>query len=90
MKLLFCPDCGDVVQLRSAIRSCSCKAVEGRYVNDQLVEVTGERAEVLGMDSYSIQAGLTLVDVSEKRGPTIVAWMFPHGAEHVRRLGRKR
>lgn len=90
MKLLFCPDCGDVVQLLSTFRHCSCRAVEGRYVTDELVEVTGERAEVIGLDSHGLRGALMLVDSNDKRGPDVGAWLFQHGYENVRRLGRKR
>lgn len=90
MKLLFCPDCNDVLQLRHTFRNCHCHAVEGRYVDDERVEVTGERAEVIGIDSHSLQGALLLVDARERRAPHVNAWLFQHGAERVIRLGRKR
>lgn len=34
MKLLFCLDCGDVVQMRPEPRSCVCGRASGRYLED--------------------------------------------------------
>jgi hypothetical protein len=91
MKLLFCPDCDDVVRLRGrTFRQCACGAARGRYVDDETVEVEGVRVEVLGIDGHGIRAALSLVDTHDRRGPDVLAWMFQHGAEHVRRLGVRR
>lgn len=90
MKLLFCPDCGDAVKLLATFRRCRCGAVEGRYVDDERVEISGERGEVLGLDGHTLKAALALVDTNDRYGPGIEAWMFQHGAEQVTRLGRRR
>jgi hypothetical protein len=90
MKLLFCPVCGDVVKLTHQFRSCQCRACQGRYVSDDVVAVTGDCAEVIGLDSGGVHAALALVDSNDRRGPDIAAWMFQHGSDRIQRLGKLR
>lgn len=35
MKLMYCPQCGDLVLMRLEPRSCSCGAAQGRYLEDR-------------------------------------------------------
>lgn len=43
MKLLYCPYCGDVFQLRlGKLRTCECGKVKGRYINNSEAEVNKE------------------------------------------------
>ena len=34
MKLLYCPECGDLISLKTATRSCECGACRGRYLDN--------------------------------------------------------
>jgi len=34
VKLLYCPTCGDVVQMRPVLRSCLCGVSSGQYLED--------------------------------------------------------
>lgn len=34
MKLLFCPDCGDVFKLQKTTKSCQCGKCKGKYINN--------------------------------------------------------
>lgn len=41
MKLLFCPRCWDVIKLKEKqMRSCECGYVYGRYLTNELAEVS--------------------------------------------------
>jgi hypothetical protein len=42
MKLLFCPDCWDVIKLTFEVRSCKCGKVFGKYVDNSTAVVNGE------------------------------------------------
>ena len=42
MKVLYCPDCHDLVILVDVLRTCRCKKVQGRYINDTYAETNGE------------------------------------------------
>lgn len=88
MKLLFCPDCGDVQKMLATFRRCRCGAVEGRYINDEDVEVTGERVEVIGIDNHSLSGAMRMKTMRSGSLP-LDAWLFPNSPQ-VRRLGRKR
>ncbi|HEY4220294.1 MAG TPA: hypothetical protein VGO62_03110 [Myxococcota bacterium] len=40
MKLMYCPQCRDVVLMWPEPRSCACGASSGRYVDNETVEQT--------------------------------------------------
>lgn len=73
------------------IRSCKCRASEARYINEAVVEVWGDTAQVLGIPNEDMFAALNaknLLNVS--MGPNIRCWMFPTPHERVRRMGKIR
>ena len=53
MKLIFCPQCYDVVKLDSMERTCKCKASYG-YYEDDLNAVYGGAAVPLGFANASL------------------------------------
>lgn len=58
MKLIFCPDCQDVIKLIQTHRTCSCGASGGHYENDGLKAVTTGKAISLGFDNRSLSVAL--------------------------------
>lgn len=50
MKLLLCRECGDIVQLLSALRYCRCGRAWGRYEDERYASIGGS-AEVLLLDN---------------------------------------
>ncbi len=52
MKLIYCPDCKDIVRLMGDTRVCKCGGSRGRYLNE-LVAVIGGRAIPLGFTNDS-------------------------------------
>lgn len=94
MKLLFCRSCADVVKLEpNYLRSCKCRAVEGRYLPDGLhAEVWGVCAEVIGIDNRSLVEGIAILDGKPSDipcGPDIQAFLFPRVHERVRQRGKR-
>lgn len=57
MKLIFCPECQDVVRLHSKVRSCECRASHGKYI-DPVNAVIGGRAIPLGIANSSLARSL--------------------------------
>jgi len=57
MKLIFCPQCHDVVKLIHKPRSCECGLVLG-YYGDNITAVISSNAIPLGFDNSSFTAAL--------------------------------
>jgi hypothetical protein len=90
MKLLFCPDCGDMTQMVSTYRRCKCGSVKGRYVNDAVVEVFGDLAQVISIPGEDIRAALDAVKADIGGPVNVRAWMHPRVSSSVLRMGRER
>lgn len=56
MKLIYCPYCGDMFQLRlKGMRECECGRVKGRYLNNSLAEVSEDAISVaIGNGAFQI------------------------------------
>ena len=48
MKLLYCPDCSDIVRLKKMPKTCDCGKVGGRYLEDGLI------IEYFGIDAIPL------------------------------------
>ena len=53
MKLLYCSICEDVIKLRTKVRSCTCGAVSGRYLDNRMAVYTGD-AVPLGINNKTL------------------------------------
>ena len=58
MKLLFCPNCEDIVKLNMRTRFCLCGNVSGRYLDNRLAVYTGD-AVPLGIDNKALLHAMT-------------------------------
>lgn len=53
MKLMYCPSCYDVVQLRRKYRTCECGRVSGRYINNIEAEISADAISIaIGNGSF--------------------------------------
>lgn len=53
MKLVRCSQCGDIFNLRSESKSCSCGSVYGRYIDNERAEVSGPHTAIaIGNGSF--------------------------------------
>jgi hypothetical protein len=86
MKLLFCPDCRDVVRLYGFFRFCRCQKSRGRYVDERAVAIDGP-ALVFCIDSGTLPATGPEKAGGESRvhGVEVEAWILPEPHEQVRR-----
>lgn len=53
MKLLFCPECTDIVRLFSEPRTCRCGKSSGRYVDDNEAVMTHGIPIGIGNDTFT-------------------------------------
>ena len=58
MKLLFCPNCEDIVKLNMRTRFCLCGNVSGRYLDNRLAVYAGD-AVPLGIDNKTLLPAIT-------------------------------
>ena len=79
MKLLFCPQCQDIVKMTYEWRACKCEACRGRYLADGLwAEVEGAPAMVMGISNDSLAcAVMDYVDSDFTTNPRVEAFMVP-------------
>ena len=67
MKLIYCPDCRDVVQLKSTWHTCSCKHSGGVYNTDGLTATIGGQAKVFGIANPFFRSGWTDLSLEERQ-----------------------
>ena len=58
MKLLFCPNCEDIIKLEKKVKTCRCFAISGRYLDNRLAVYTGD-AIPLGIDNNALLHAIT-------------------------------
>jgi hypothetical protein len=57
MKLLYCPSCGDLVNLlNETVRACQCGRCEGQYVGLTKAVVRGPKVQVIAFDNVTFAA----------------------------------
>lgn len=83
MKLLFCPNCGDVRALHRHRVYCECGKVYGQYLDKTNAEVSAH-AKVIALTNQDVRAAAYYAS-GETKPPdvgymTIRAWMILPGA----------
>ena len=58
MKLIFCPNCDDVIRLKKSIRTCTCVRSWGMYLEDGLHAKIGGDAIPLGFNNMDFVRAL--------------------------------
>ena len=86
MKLIYCPECGDVVCLTSDPRSCQCGNCWGQYT-DAVNAMVSENAVVLGFANSSFTNALKNPP-TDPNGPgkEFDAFIIPNGCATVKRV----
>src|SRR4051812_43674668 len=56
MKLLYCKKCADVINLMKHTKACSCGKTEGRYIDENNAEYSGDDAVPFAIDNFSFYA----------------------------------
>lgn len=60
MKLLFCPECGDIFSLSRAAKQCTCGATSGHYLTDGLHAVYSGAGVPLGIANNSFDVAMDI------------------------------
>lgn len=76
MKLIFCPNCSDIVRLMDYRRECECKNSYGYYEKDGLNAVIGGEAIPWGISNPSFVRALQRRP-EEGMGATFDAFVIP-------------
>lgn len=82
MKLIFCPDCGDVVRLVMRKRHCQCKANWGYYKKDGIHAVISKGAIPLGFANGSLVKAIAL-QPAMGMGVDFKAFVIPRVCDHI-------
>lgn len=53
MKLLFCRDCEDIINLCPIERKCLCGNISGKYTDRTNISITGDTAVIIGIPNSS-------------------------------------
>lgn len=61
MKLLYCEDCRDTVQLKFQMRMCYCSKHAGKYLNDGVTAVVTEGCALVGIDNNTFDVAVQRV-----------------------------
>lgn len=81
MKLIYCPECEDVVRLVSCTRWCGCGKSRGCYFNDRNA-IIGGKAIPLGIDWHSFSQALA-DRPKEGAGQRFEAFVIPEQCDTV-------
>lgn len=85
MKLIFCPDCHDILALRKEARECECGASFGQYL-DSINARIGGKAIPIGFANRSFIEALTHRP-SNGMGATFTAFVIPERVESIQDEG---
>jgi hypothetical protein len=88
MKLIFCPECHDVVRLLEFQRECRCRASWGCYRPDGENIVVGGKGVPMAIAGGSITRALRLLKEypDSETGPDLDAWFFSPKFHKVTRV----
>jgi hypothetical protein len=87
VKLLYCPTCRDVVQMRSTPRTCACGASSGHYLEDNETVEQTEGTVSIALHNHDLHTALEALSSSpEAWHPLMVfrAYINPRCERDVR------
>ena len=87
MKLLFCPECQDIFNLKVDVETkCDCGKAAGIYRDELNIEYTGEKTVLLGFDNWSFIEALTKGKPTPKKGARFEAFIISPKASSVKKV----
>lgn len=66
MKLLWCQKCGDIFNLDTKEKVCSCGETKGRYIDDLNAEIEGD-CQPIGISNGSFRMALLLQRLMDEK-----------------------
>lgn len=82
MKLIYCPNCGDIVRLMPTRRWCLCRKCYGEYLNDIDAYVSGP-CHVLGIHNTSFYKALGNPDREDGMGNEFNSFVIPRNTGRI-------
>ncbi len=76
MKLIYCPQCQDIVLLRQRKRTCACTASWGEYIDKRMASIGG-MAIALGIDNHSFVGAMRHRPLGPGLGRQFDAFVIP-------------
>jgi len=92
MKLIYCPNCHDVVKMADSLsarpNTCDCGQSWGEYTDNGLNAVYGGLAVPLGFDNFTLMRALRHRPQSGD-GARFTAFVIPHECDTCRKVEGK-
>ena len=85
MKLIFCPECQDVLKLQMEKRECLCKKSGGCYTDKVHAEIWG-LAEAIGFSNPSFTTAYSHRKSLDPTLQNFSAWIFGSTARNIKRI----
>jgi len=82
MKLIYCPECHDIVRLKQEKKTCDCGAIWG-YYKDDINAVISPKAIPLGIANSWFYNALENRPKYGQSGTLFDAWVIPKECETV-------
>jgi hypothetical protein len=87
MKLIYCPECHDLVRLFFEHRTCKCGESGGMYKENGLNAILDGKAIPIGFDNFSFVDVLEFRPKSGDRGKAFAAFVIPEKCKTVEYKG---
>ena len=84
MKLIFCPECQDVVKLQRVYRTCSCGSSGGMYRSDGLNAIISGKTIPIGIANKSLAEAIKHRP-AHGQGAEFCAFVIPEKCETIDR-----
>ena len=84
MKLLYCPTCHDIYNIKHEPKTCLCGATSGMYRSDGLTVDVGGNPVVLGIHNTSFVAAIRNIPL-EGMGKEFTAFVVPKNCDRVKK-----
>ena len=86
MKLIFCNECHDIINMRYEERACICGKSKGHYVDEINLEYSGP-CRVLGFSNKSFTSALAYRQHNgNSKGIVFKSFVIPPHAESIKRV----
>jgi hypothetical protein len=83
LKLLLCPECGDVLKLTTYRRDCECGESNGMYREDGLRADVWGAGLVIGLDNIHLNRVLSIRERLPDENLTLAAWVMSDHTPNV-------
>lgn len=83
MKLIFCPFCQDIFNLKIEMKTCSCGKSFGKYVDDVNAEISKDSIP-LGFINTTFVKAIKEIHPNTFEGYRFIAFIIPRNASTIK------